>query len=175
MERLTRRGTGKALPRTRWLASVVAMAAIVTVAAACDGGPSPGGNVPIHPSMSPPTGREGSPPETAGSTAGAAVAPAGRAYVDAVNNEDLDALVAAFAEDGTVVDVSRRITGRAAIRAWAQGEVIGGRLQVVTVSPTAGGQDLLVHWAPEGSSGWRAHYRFTYADERITVADLQYA
>jgi hypothetical protein len=95
--------------------------------------------------------------------------------VDAVNNKDLDALVAAFAEDGTIVDVTRRITGRAAIRTWAEDEVIGGRLQVFTVSPMAGGQDLLVQWAPAGSTGWRAHYRFTYAGDLIAVADLQYA
>jgi hypothetical protein len=175
MERLTRRGTGKALPRARWLASAVAMAAIATVAA-CDGNSPSGGNA--APSLStapPPAGTAGSPPEATGLSAGDPVGPAGRAYVDAVNNEDPDALVAAFAENGTVVDVSRRITGRAAIRAWAENEVIGGRLQIVTVSPMAGGQDLLVHWAPEGSAGWRAHYRFTYSGDHIAVADLQYA
>jgi ketosteroid isomerase-like protein len=100
---------------------------------------------------------------------------AGRRYVDAVNAKDLDALAESFAEDGLVIDVSREIRGRDAIRGWADAEVIGGSLRVLEVTPMEGGQDLLVHWAPKGSDGWRAHYRFTYADDRIVKADLQYA
>jgi hypothetical protein len=53
--------------------------------------------------------------------------------------------------------------------------VIGGRLQVVSVTGMPNGQDLLVHWAPRGSDGWRAHYRFTVTADGITLADLQYA
>jgi hypothetical protein len=106
-----------------------------------------------------------------------AVAPAApaQAYVDAVNAGDLDALVEAFAPDGQVTDVNRPIRGRDAIRTWADNEVIGGRLQVLSVTAIPGGQDLLVHWAPQGSAGWRAHYRFTMTATAITVADLQYA
>jgi len=100
---------------------------------------------------------------------------AARCYVDAVNNEDLDALVACFAPDGLIVDVSREIRGHEAIRAWADREVIGGTLEVLEVTPTEGGQRLLVHWAPAGSNGWRAYYTFTIQDGRITLADLQYA
>ena len=37
------------------------------------------------------------------------------------------------------------------------------------------GQKLLVHWAPEGSAGWPAHYDFTVGGGRIVKADLQYA
>jgi hypothetical protein len=83
--------------------------------------------------------------------------------------------VAAFAPDGQVTDVTRQIRGRDAIRTWARNEVIGGRLQVLSVTPVPGGQDLLVHWAPRGPSGWRAHYRFTTTATTITHADLQYA
>jgi hypothetical protein len=53
--------------------------------------------------------------------------------------------------------------------------VVGGRLEVVEVTPMEGGQDLLVRWAPGGSGGWEARYRFTYAAGLISVADLQYA
>ncbi|MFI7229915.1 nuclear transport factor 2 family protein [Nonomuraea angiospora] len=99
-----------------------------------------------------------------------------RAYVDAVNARDLDALVAAFASDGVVIDVTRPIRGHDAIREWARAEVIGGTLEVVSVAERrANGQKLLVHWAPEGSGGWRAHYDFTVSDGRIVRADLQYA
>ncbi|GAA3771056.1 hypothetical protein GCM10022225_67740 [Plantactinospora mayteni] len=153
--------------RTRWVALLAAVAALGTVTA-CGADPARSGDPTGAPAASPSAG-------ATGPAAGAELAPAGRAYVDAVNDGDLAALVAAFAEDGTVVDVSRRITGRDAIRSWAEHEVIGGRLEVVEVAPMAGGQDLLVHWAPEGSSGWRAHYRFSYTGDRIAVADLQYA
>lgn len=106
---------------------------------------------------------------------GVTAAPPAQAYVDAVNAGDLDALVAAFAPDGQVTDVTRPIRGRDAIRTWATNEVIGGRLEILSVTSQPGGQDLLVHWAPAGSSGWRAHYRFTMTDTQITRADLQYA
>lgn len=104
------------------------------------------------------------------------VDPAAQAYVAAVNDEDLDALVAAFAADGAVIDVSRRIEGRDAIRQWADREVIGGTLEVLEIAEQRpDGQRLLVRWAPGGSDGWEAFYDFTYADGLITTADLQYA
>ncbi len=53
--------------------------------------------------------------------------------------------------------------------------MIGGRLEVLSATAMPGGQDPLVHWAPAGSSGWRAHYRFTMTETAITLADLQYA
>ncbi|MEV5828489.1 nuclear transport factor 2 family protein [Spirillospora sp. NPDC052242] len=104
------------------------------------------------------------------------VLPAVEAYVDAVNARDLDALAESFAPDGEVVDVSRTIAGRAAIRAWARDEVIGGTLRVLSVAERRDdGRKLLVHWAPRGSEGWRAHYDFTVSASGITTADLQYA
>ncbi|WP_410793476.1 nuclear transport factor 2 family protein [Kribbella sp. C-35] len=96
---------------------------------------------------------------SAGTTAPYDVLPAARTYVDAVNRRDLDGLVNAFRPDGQVVDVSRTITGRDAIRTWARNEVIGGSLRVVrVVERRPDGQKLLVHWAPAGSNGWPAHY-----------------
>ncbi|GLW09457.1 hypothetical protein Misp01_45860 [Microtetraspora sp. NBRC 13810] len=104
------------------------------------------------------------------------VAGAGLAYVDAVNARDLDALVRSFLPDGEILDVSRTIAGHDAIRSWAAAEVIGGSLRVLSVAEDRGdGQKLLVHWAPAGSAGWRAHYDLTYRDGRISRADLQYA
>lgn len=101
-------------------------------------------------------------------------AQAGR-YIDAVNRSDLDALVESFAPDGKVMDVSREISGHLAIRDWARNEVIGGRLKVLSVTRRSGGQDLFVHWAPQGSNGWRARYSFTFQGDRIALANLQYA
>jgi hypothetical protein len=104
------------------------------------------------------------------------VVPAAQAYVDAVGRRDLEGLVTAFHADGRIVDVSRTIAGHDAIRTWARNEVIGGTLRVLeVVERRADGQKLLVHWAPAGSDGWRAHYDFTVHDGRISVANLQYA
>jgi len=100
---------------------------------------------------------------------------AAQCYVDAVNDETLDGLVGCFATGGVVVDVSRRIEGRNAIRGWAQSEVIGGTLRVIESEPRENGVRLLVHWAPAGSDGWRGYYTFKVSNGRITVADLQYA
>ncbi|TYB52968.1 nuclear transport factor 2 family protein [Nonomuraea sp. PA05] len=113
-------------------------------------------------------------PGTAGPIAG--VDRAAQAYVDAVNAGDLDALVASFAPGAEIVDVSRSIKGHDAIRRWADTEVIGGTLRVLSIAGRrADGQKLLVHWAPGGSGGWRAHYDFTVGNGRIVKADLQYA
>ncbi|WP_220040503.1 nuclear transport factor 2 family protein, partial [Nonomuraea aridisoli] len=112
-----------------------------------------------------------------GAASGAdAVSPAARAYADAVNARDLDALVAAFAPDAEIIDVTRSIRGREAIRRWAGDEVIGGTLRILSIAERrADGQRLLVHWAPAGSAGRRAHYDFTIGDGLIVRADLQYA
>lgn len=108
--------------------------------------------------------------------ADARLLPDAQAYVDAVNAGDLDALVAAFAPDGMVIDVSREIRGREAIRDWAGAEVIGGSLRVDGVTPLGDDrQRVRVHWAPAGSAGWAADYTFTVADDGLSVADLQYA
>lgn len=148
-------------------ALVIGAMAIIVSMAAC---------VPARPADSATT--QGPTPavaDSAASSPGLAPAAPARAYVDAVNAGDLDALVTAFAPDGQITDVTRPIRGHDAIRTWARDEVIGGRLRVLSVTAMPGGQDLLVHWAPQGSSGWRAHYRFTMTDTTITLADLQYA
>ena len=107
----------------------------------------------------------------------AAVDRAADAYVDAVNAGSLARLIASFAPDGVVVDVTRHIGGRDAIGRWAAAEVIGGKLRVIERRPHPGGTTLLVHWAPRGESGWQALYRFEVdADSGlIREADLQYA
>ncbi|MEU0403233.1 MBL fold metallo-hydrolase [Streptomyces sp. NPDC006197] len=98
------------------------------------------------------------------------------AYVNAVNGGDLDALAGAFAADAEVVDVGRRIQGRAAIRAWAGNEVIGGRLTVLRIAENRPGhQRLLVRFSPGGTGGFTAFYAFTVEGPSITEAELAYA
>ncbi|MFI9555109.1 MBL fold metallo-hydrolase [Nonomuraea endophytica] len=99
-----------------------------------------------------------------------------RAYVTAVNEGNLDALARAFAEEAELVDVGRRFEGRAAIRAWAEAEVIGGKLTVTRVTENRPGyQRLLVRFAPGGQGGFAANYAFTVNGSTITKAELTYA
>lgn len=137
----------------------ILVAALLALAAAC----SPGASTTA--------------PAPSASAVTSGVSPGAQAYVDAVNNGDLDALVRSFAPTGEVVDVSRTISGPDAIRRWADAEVIGGTLQVLDiVERRQDGQKLLVRWVPKGSpGGFNAHYDFTIADGRITKAALQYA
>ncbi|MGW0198964.1 nuclear transport factor 2 family protein [Nonomuraea sp. NPDC003201] len=157
------------LRRGRWTVAT-SLAACALLASACG----------TTPTITPDTGAGGSPSTGRGVSPSAGghadVAREARAYVDAVNARDLDALVTAFASDGVVIDVTRPIRGRDAVREWARAEVIGGTLKVVSIAERrSNGQKLLVHWAPAGSAGWRAHYDFTVSGGRIVRADLQYA
>ncbi|MFC7583848.1 nuclear transport factor 2 family protein [Nonomuraea antimicrobica] len=146
---------------------------------------APGTTPAATPAATPGTGTgagSGTPPPPPATTTTATAAAvqgvdrAAQAYVDAVNARDLEALVASFAQDAEIVDVSRSIRGHDAIREWAGNEVIGGTLRVVSIAEDRpDGQKLLVHWAPAGSGGWRAHYDFTVGGGRIVKADLQYA
>ncbi|MGP4098508.1 nuclear transport factor 2 family protein [Nonomuraea sp. KM90] len=171
------------VPTRRWAALLAAVALLVATACGATAAepqpaPAPSTAPSTGPSTVPSTGPSTVPstgPSTGPSTP-AGVAAAARAYVDAVNARDLDALVAAFAPDAEIVDVSRSIRGHDAIREWAGNEVVGGTLRVVSIAENrADGQKLLVHWAPAGSDGWRAHYDFTVRDGRVVRADLQYA
>ncbi|GAA2876610.1 hypothetical protein GCM10020220_077760 [Nonomuraea rubra] len=88
---------------------------------------------------------------------------------------DADALAAAFAPDGLVIDVGREIRGRDAIRRWAAGEVIGGVYELLGHTSRAGGVSMLVHFQPGGVGGFRANYHFDITDGLITRATLEYA
>ena len=55
------------------------------------------------------------------------------AYVAATNAFDLDRLLAAFADDALVNDQLRDYWGKAAIREWAERDIIGDRLTMNVV------------------------------------------
>ncbi|GGU54084.1 nuclear transport factor 2 family protein [Streptomyces lavendofoliae] len=102
--------------------------------------------------------------------------PAVRAYVDAVDDADADALAAAFHEDGTVTDTGRRFQGRDAIRAWAADEVIGGKVTVLGHTPGENGTTVLLRFDPAGLlAGFRARYEFTVVDGLIHRVSMSYA
>jgi hypothetical protein len=53
------------------------------------------------------------------------------AFVEATNSFDLEGLMVTFADDALVNDQLRDYWGKAAIRAWAEREIIGERLTIV--------------------------------------------
>jgi hypothetical protein len=87
------------------------------------------------------------------------------------------ALAQAFAEHGQVIDVGRLINGRDAIRDWAEREVIGGRYQLLEINALDKRRQtiLLEFTPPDAAAGFRARYTFTYNEDYIVAADLQYA
>ncbi|MGS2647570.1 hypothetical protein [Streptosporangium sp. LJ11] len=87
--------------------------------------------------------------------------------------------VDSFTADGKIIDVRRTVTGHDAIRAWADGEVIGDTLRVLSADRRrADGQRPPAHRAPAGSAGsagGRAHHDFSVSGGKISGADLQRA
>ncbi|MFI0241386.1 nuclear transport factor 2 family protein [Streptomyces sp. NPDC016845] len=103
--------------------------------------------------------------------------PVAQRYVDAVANEDVDALAAAFHENAVLNEPGRTFRGRDAIKEWAAAEVIGGRLTVLDDTPKPDGTTLLLRFAHKGESGdgFRATYEFTERAGLIGQLDLEYA
>jgi ketosteroid isomerase-like protein len=52
------------------------------------------------------------------------------AYVEATNSSDLDGLLATFVDDALVNDQLRDYWGKAAIRKWAERDIIDERLRM---------------------------------------------
>ncbi|WP_082310179.1 nuclear transport factor 2 family protein [Nonomuraea sp. SBT364] len=152
------------------------LAAGVVAAVAGGGFPRAGAGATAHGGDSPAgdaTGSARPQPRPAASTG--SLDPAARRYLDAVAAGDADALAAAFAPGGLVVDVGREIRGRDAIRRWAADEVIGGVYELLGHTPRAGGVSMLVRFRPAGAGGFRANYHFDITDGLITKATLEYA
>ncbi|MFJ5776456.1 nuclear transport factor 2 family protein [Streptomyces sp. NPDC093094] len=103
--------------------------------------------------------------------------PAVRGYVAAVDDEDVEALVAVFADDAVVADTGREFRGHDEIRAWASDEVIGGRLTVLRNTPESDGtSSVLLRFDPDGLLvGFRATYLFDVQDDRIRRVSMAYA
>jgi hypothetical protein len=64
------------------------------------------------------------------SNAPIALPPLVAAFVEATNSFDLDRLMGAFADDALVNDQLRDYWGKAAIRSWAERDLIGERLTI---------------------------------------------
>ncbi|MCA0155801.1 nuclear transport factor 2 family protein [Tsukamurella sp. M9C] len=102
--------------------------------------------------------------------------PVTKAFVDAWNNRDATAMVNLFTADGVLVDDTRTFRGHDEIRTFAEPEVTGYTIEVLTVEERrADGQKILVEVNRNSGGGFKATFDFTIADGRIPRANLQYA
>jgi hypothetical protein len=99
-----------------------------------------------------------------------------KCYFETIEAKNLDAFVNCFATDAVILDVSREIKGRAAIRTWAKNEVVGGQYTLLESKITKDGVSVLLRFAPSGyPNGFRARYEFMLRDGKIVSMNLQYA
>ena len=97
-----------------------------------------------------------------------------RCYQQNTQAEDIEGYMSCFTDDAVMIDVGRTITGKKAIRSWAQREVIPNGdtfevKQVLDFSP--GYYKTSVQWM-----SWVVHYHFWYDERgRIRKMSLQYS
>ncbi len=95
-------------------------------------------------------------------------------YRDATKAKDIERYVGCFTPDAVMIDVSRTITGAAAIRTWAAREVIphGETFAHRAILETEPGYAKTeVQWL-----SWVVHYSYWWDGQgRITRMSLQYA
>lgn len=88
-----------------------------------------------------------------------------RAVVDAINDADYDAFVAAFTEDGSVDDWGRVLTGPDGVRSWAQTDANGMSARMTVLDASTDGDVTRLHF------DWKSD-RFTgESNAYVTVRD----
>ena len=113
------RWRARSLVEATGLVAALALAGCGGTGSEGSGSNSAGGEVETSPSGQSESGGSDPSEPVEGTAAEGPQAEAAQCYVDAVNTEDLDALVGCFDPGATVVDVGRRIEDRQAIREWA--------------------------------------------------------
>jgi hypothetical protein len=97
-------------------------------------------------------------------------------YFDTVAAKNLEKFADCFETNAVIIDVTREIRGRVAIKAWAKNEVIGGRYTILEIKVVQDGASILLRFAPSGvGDGFRARYLVTWRNKKIIKMDLQYA
>lgn len=78
-----------------------------------------------------------------------------QAVVDAINDADTNAFLAAFAEEGHVDDGGRVFEGIDNVHRWALSDVIGERARLTVVGATAEGEatSLTMDWSSDSFTG----------------------
>ncbi|MEV1318993.1 nuclear transport factor 2 family protein [Micromonospora arborensis] len=98
-------------------------------------------------------------------------------YFRAVDERDLDAFVACFADTASVADENRVYDGRAAIRAWRQKtmEAFSYTAEPLRVTPQAGDSYLVLSRVSGDFPGSpiELRYRFTLRDDLIGALDIR--
>lgn len=87
-----------------------------------------------------------------------------QAFVDAINNADTDAFVAAFTPDGFVDDWGRILSGPDGVRSWAATDAIGADAQMTILDTTVTGDRIEVRF------GWKSRV-FNGESTAIAVTD----
>ncbi len=75
--------------------------------------------------------------------------------VDAINDGDSDAFVAAFTTDGTINDWGRVLAGEAGLRQWARTDAIGANAEMTVITAVTHGTTTRVRfgWSSEVFNG----------------------
>ncbi len=91
-----------------------------------------------------------------------------RQAVDAINNGDTEAFVAAFAKDGVVDDWGRVLRGHDGVRSWAKSDAIGAGAKMTIVETSISGSTTTVvfDWTSRVFNG-RSHAYVTIAEGLI--------
>lgn len=89
------------------------------------------------------------------------------AVVDAINNGDEDAFVAAFAPDGYVDDWGRVLQGPEGVRSWAQTDAIGMRASMTVLSASTEGDTthITFDWKSDRFNGQSEAYVTVSGDQ----------
>ena len=91
-----------------------------------------------------------------------------RAFIDATNAEDREAMLACFADDCRLTDFGRTFVSRAEIASWSERENIGvhSRFRVVKVTRVEAGVDVRVEVTGDGFNG-SGTFHFAVSGDRI--------
>jgi hypothetical protein len=92
------------------------------------------------------------------------------AVVDAINNGDEEAFVAAFAPDGYIDDWGRVLRGQDGIRSWSQTDAIGMNASMTVLSASTDGDTthIIFEWKSDRFNGQSEAY-VTVADNQVTA------
>jgi hypothetical protein len=92
--------------------------------------------------------------------------------IDAVNGEDTDAFLAAFAPDGWIDDNGRRFTGHDEMRAWSDRELIGAnsRFDVTGSEADDGGVAVDIEVSSDGFNGYS---RFVFESQGDALRSMR--
>jgi hypothetical protein len=100
-----------------------------------------------------------------------AVPAAVRRALAAIDEQDTDAFVAAFAPDGFVDDWGRQFRGPERIRSWSDGELIGVRATFSDVAVSTPGNPVTIT-TQVGGDGYNGPSHFTFDVQGDRIASM---